>query len=210
MERLGVQEGEVIEHPLVTRRDRPRAEAGRGAQLRHPQAPARVRRRDEPAAHRGLRPAQQGARRARTSSETVLDAIEERSRDRVAKVTGGESDARDEWNLKAPGRRAVVPAHAPGRRWRTLEDRPLRGARGARPCERGRGVSGARGRVRRSRAARSRAPLYLYTLDEHWRDHLYELDHLKGGIGLRAYGQRDPLLEYKKEAFGCSSTLLPR
>ena len=38
-------------------------------------------------------------------------------------------------------------------------------------------------------------------MDEHWRDHLYEIDHLKGGIGLRAYGQRDPLLEYKKEAY---------
>src|SRR6185295_12837575 len=50
--------------------------------------------------------------------------------------------------------------------------------------------------------------LYLYTLDEHWRDHLYELDHLKGGIGLRAYGQRDPLIEYKKEAFTLFETLV--
>src|SRR5678816_877249 len=48
----------------------------------------------------------------------------------------------------------------------------------------------------------------LYTLDEHWRDHLYELDHLKGGIGLRAYGQRDPLIEYKKEAFNLFETLI--
>jgi len=50
--------------------------------------------------------------------------------------------------------------------------------------------------------------LYLYTLDEHWRDHLYELDHLKGGIGLRAYGQRDPLIEYKKEAFNLFESLV--
>jgi preprotein translocase subunit SecA len=50
--------------------------------------------------------------------------------------------------------------------------------------------------------------LYLYTIDEHWRDHLYELDHLKGGINLRAYGQRDPLIEYKKEAFELFETLL--
>src|SRR5262249_22620105 len=50
--------------------------------------------------------------------------------------------------------------------------------------------------------------LYLFTLDEHWRDHLHELDHLKGGIGLRAYGQRDPLIEYKKEAFTLFETLL--
>ena len=62
MDRLGVQEGEVIEHPLVTRAIEQRAEAGRGAQLRHPQAPARVRRRDEQAARGDLRPAQQDAR----------------------------------------------------------------------------------------------------------------------------------------------------
>src|SRR5262249_35410285 len=48
----------------------------------------------------------------------------------------------------------------------------------------------------------------LWTLDEKWRDHLYELDHLKGGIGLRAYGQKDPLLEYKREAFELFNVLL--
>src|SRR5207249_11916702 len=71
-------------------------------------------------------------------------------------------------------------------------------------------------RAYRAREAEFSAPmmrelerhLYLYTLDEHWRDHLYELDHLKGGIGLRAYGQRDPLIEYKKEAFTLFETLL--
>ncbi|MCJ7498440.1 MAG: SEC-C domain-containing protein, partial [candidate division Zixibacteria bacterium] len=41
----------------------------------------------------------------------------------------------------------------------------------------------------------------LQAIDESWKEHLYELDMLKTGIGLRAYGQKDPLLEYKKEAF---------
>jgi preprotein translocase subunit SecA len=41
----------------------------------------------------------------------------------------------------------------------------------------------------------------LMTIDRHWRDHMYEMDQLKTGIGLRAYGQRDPLVEYKREAF---------
>ena len=41
----------------------------------------------------------------------------------------------------------------------------------------------------------------LSTIDHHWREHMYEMDQLKSGIGLRAYGQRDPLIEYKKEAF---------
>ncbi len=41
----------------------------------------------------------------------------------------------------------------------------------------------------------------LRVVDQHWKDHLLALDHLKEGIGLRGYGQRDPLLEYKKESF---------
>ncbi len=41
----------------------------------------------------------------------------------------------------------------------------------------------------------------LVTIDQYWRDHLNEIDELRTGINLRAYGQRDPLLEYKKEAF---------
>ncbi|KPJ59609.1 MAG: preprotein translocase subunit SecA [Latescibacteria bacterium DG_63] len=41
----------------------------------------------------------------------------------------------------------------------------------------------------------------LRIIDEAWKDHLYEIDQLKEGIGLRAYGQKDPLIEYKSEAF---------
>ncbi|UCF79196.1 MAG: preprotein translocase subunit SecA [Candidatus Eiseniibacteriota bacterium] len=41
----------------------------------------------------------------------------------------------------------------------------------------------------------------LRVIDEAWKDHLYEIDQLKEGIGLRAYGQKDPLIEYKSEAF---------
>ena len=48
----------------------------------------------------------------------------------------------------------------------------------------------------------------LSSIDARWRDHLYALDHLKSGIGLRAYAQRDPLVEYKKEAFNMFEELL--
>ena len=41
----------------------------------------------------------------------------------------------------------------------------------------------------------------LQIVDAQWKDHLYSLDHLKEGISLRGYGQRDPLVEYKKESF---------
>ncbi|RPJ42461.1 MAG: preprotein translocase subunit SecA, partial [Candidatus Latescibacterota bacterium] len=50
----------------------------------------------------------------------------------------------------------------------------------------------------------------LSKIDEFWREHLYELDGLKSGIGLRAYAQKDPLIEYKREAFDLFSELAER
>ena len=41
----------------------------------------------------------------------------------------------------------------------------------------------------------------LQVIDDQWKDHLLSMDHLKEGIGLRGYGQKDPLVEYKKESF---------
>ena len=41
----------------------------------------------------------------------------------------------------------------------------------------------------------------LSLIDNKWREHLYEMDYLQEGIGLLAYGQRDPLVEYQREAF---------
>ncbi len=43
--------------------------------------------------------------------------------------------------------------------------------------------------------------ILLSNFDHHWKDHLLSMDHLKQGIGLRAYAQKDPLLEYKQESF---------
>nr|NIL99859.1 preprotein translocase subunit SecA [Acidobacteriota bacterium]NIM64091.1 preprotein translocase subunit SecA [Acidobacteriota bacterium]NIO58234.1 preprotein translocase subunit SecA [Acidobacteriota bacterium]NIQ86456.1 preprotein translocase subunit SecA [Acidobacteriota bacterium]NIT10001.1 preprotein translocase subunit SecA [Acidobacteriota bacterium] len=43
--------------------------------------------------------------------------------------------------------------------------------------------------------------LLLQIIDAAWKDHLLAMDHLKEGIGLRAYGQKDPLIEYKRESF---------
>jgi preprotein translocase subunit SecA len=52
--------------------------------------------------------------------------------------------------------------------------------------------------------------LMLQIVDTQWKDHLYSLDHLKEGIGLRGYGQRDPLVEYKKESFKMFQDLMDR
>jgi preprotein translocase subunit SecA len=50
--------------------------------------------------------------------------------------------------------------------------------------------------------------ILLQTLDQVWKEHLLALDHLRQGIGLRAFGQRDPLNEYKREAFALFNGLL--
>ena len=52
--------------------------------------------------------------------------------------------------------------------------------------------------------------LLLQILDQIWKDHLLSLDHLKQGIGLRAYGQKDPLNEYKMESFEMFKNMLDR
>ncbi len=52
--------------------------------------------------------------------------------------------------------------------------------------------------------------ILLNVLDRQWKDHLLSLDHLRHGIGLRAYAQRDPLNEYKKEAFDLFENMLGR
>ena len=43
--------------------------------------------------------------------------------------------------------------------------------------------------------------IMLHLIDQQWKDHLLSMDHLKEGIGLRGYGQKDPLVEYKRESF---------
>ena len=43
--------------------------------------------------------------------------------------------------------------------------------------------------------------MMLQAVDSQWKDHLLSMDHLKEGIGLRGYGQRDPLKEYQKEGY---------
>jgi preprotein translocase subunit SecA len=50
--------------------------------------------------------------------------------------------------------------------------------------------------------------LLIQVMDAVWKEHLYALDHLRQGIGLRAYGQRDPLNEYKSEAFALFNAML--
>ncbi|MCX7975141.1 MAG: preprotein translocase subunit SecA [Candidatus Aminicenantes bacterium] len=52
--------------------------------------------------------------------------------------------------------------------------------------------------------------IFLQVIDSQWKDHLLGMDYLREGIGLRGYGQRDPLVEYKKESFEMFQDMLDR
>jgi preprotein translocase subunit SecA len=52
--------------------------------------------------------------------------------------------------------------------------------------------------------------IMLHVIDQQWKDNLLSMDHLKEGIGLRGYGQKDPLVEYKKESYILFQDLMDR
>jgi preprotein translocase subunit SecA len=52
--------------------------------------------------------------------------------------------------------------------------------------------------------------IILQSIDTHWQEYLRSMDALRQGVGLRAYGQRDPLVEYKREAFTMFSDLMDK
>ncbi|MGA0920131.1 MAG: SEC-C metal-binding domain-containing protein, partial [Gemmatimonadaceae bacterium] len=57
-------------------------------------------------------------------------------------------------------------------------------------------------------ASRLLSLVMLNVLDEKWKDHLYDLDQLRAAIGYRSWGQKDPLVEYKQEAFAMFEDLM--
>jgi preprotein translocase subunit SecA len=205
MQRMGVEEGEVIEHPLVTgaiSRAQKRVEAYNFDIRKHLLEYDNVMNQQRTIVY-DLR---NKTLLSDDVSAMVLESVEGAVLERVDKALG-DAKHRDDWNLKGLAdelsfllMRPVSVADLEAPTPELLEEKATEVGEAA----------------YRAREAEFGAPvlrdlerhLYLYTLDEHWRDHLYELDHLKGGIGLRAYGQRDPLIEYKKEAFTLFETLV--
>ncbi len=193
-------------------RDRAGAEAGRSAELLRPQAPARVRRRDEQAAREHLRAAPADSRgqdsvpgRGRPGDDGRHARLPDGSRRGDPRLAGR--------NLRRPpGRlRAVGPRRAQARsdpRVRrstpaTLDftDRTSDEIRDALWETILQSYDEKEQLVGREVLERVERDIMLQIVDSQWKDHLYSLDHLKEGIGLRGYGQRDPLIEYKKESF---------
>ena len=200
MEKLGVQEGEVIEHGLVTRaieRAQRRVEAHNFDIRKHLLEYDDVMNKQRTVIY---------AQRLRALEEddlkeTILEMMDDLVSERVATYLGS-AERYDEEDLKRllndVSQLLLRPAVLPG-----LEERlPNREVIEEELVE-------AFHKAYEEKEQEMSAPIlrelerhvYLDVIDEHWMDHLREMDHMREGIGLRAYGQRDPLLEYKKEAF---------
>ena len=200
MERLGVQEGEVIEHGLVTRaieRAQRRVEAHNFDIRKHLLEYDDVMNRQRTVIYaQRLLALEEGDLRG-----TIQEMMEELVSERVAThLASGDRYEEDDWKrlwndasqlllrplaLPESGDRLPTPEEA--------EEIVL---------ERFRSAYEEKEREMSAPILRElERHVYLDVIDEHWMDHLREMDHMREGISLRAYGQRDPLLEYKKEAF---------
>jgi preprotein translocase subunit SecA len=207
MDRLGVKDGEVITHPLVTRsieKAQKRVEAYNFGIRKHLLEYDDVMNQQREVIY--------GRRRAILFNEDIRKIIEDVAAeylDTICSELMDEHTTPDLWEqdeLKLKLRRNVQVDPPPREMWGTLgkpsdwHEYLLNSVIAL--FDRRRELYGSErfdGYVRW---------VALRTVDEKWKDHLYDMDRLKEGVGLRAYGQRDPLIEYKKEGFETFSAML--
>ncbi len=204
MQKMGVEEGEVIEHPWVTGaigNAQKRVEAHNFDIRKHLLEYDDVMNKQRAEIYRQ----RNAALDATDMSARVREDVRETVQERVTKYLA-EGTHRSEWNMRGLADELayvlMMPVNPDELAGDTIDEVQEKAAELAE-----RAYTSRESEFGPEMMRELERHLYLYTLDEHWRDHLYELDHLKGGIGLRAYGQRDPLIEYKKEAFNLFETL---
>ncbi len=207
MDRLGVQEGEVITHRMVTR-------AIEKAQIRVENQNFEIRKHllqyDDVVNKQ--REVIYSLRREILLEEDVSEVMRGYIDSAVEKALARHADAErapDDWNMTALRRDILGLLLAPlpvaeGEHlqlpYAELQDRLLALAR-----ER---YEGKERRLTPELTRRLERFVLLQVIDEHWKDHLNQLVLLRSGIGLRSYGQRDPLVEYKQEAFTMFEALM--
>jgi preprotein translocase subunit SecA len=205
MQKMGVEEGEVIEHGMVTSaigRAQKRVEAHNFDIRKHLLEYDNVMNKQREEVYRQRDEALLSEDISARVLEDLRDAASERSERYVE-----DKMHRAEWNLRGLADELSYLCMSPASPSDVEGD--------TREAVAGRAMAFAE-KAYRAREAQFgpevmrelERHLYLFTLDEHWREHLHELDYLKGGIGLQAYGQRDPLVQYKKEAFTLFETMM--
>jgi preprotein translocase subunit SecA len=208
MERLGMEEGEPIEHKLVTRAI---ATAQKRVETHNYEIRKHLLEYDD--VMNKQREIIYGMRRQILEGESQADTIAEWIEDMVAATLNGYAPGHahpEDWDLAGLGEALhrqfdvrILPARYTEVASREGLDELAGEAVRARYAERERelGTELLRALERHE---------MLIVIDQQWKDHLLSIDHLKEGIGLRGYGQRDPLTEYKKEAFDLFQDMVER
>ncbi|MEY4634621.1 MAG: hypothetical protein RJA55_419 [Acidobacteriota bacterium] len=210
MQRLGMEEGVPIEHGMVSRaieRAQKQVEAQNFSVRKHLLEYDDVMNKQRESVYTLRREILEG--KIHLAEEEVTDirgyvmaTAEELFDEKVEEFIGSEVDT-DEWDLPAL-QRDTAQLFALGEddfasiKYDEMNADEIRDALWARIVAR---YVDKEDIVPREILTRVERDLMLQIVDQQWKDHLYSLDHLKEGIGLRGYGQRDPLVEYKKESF---------
>ncbi len=198
MEKLGVEEGEVITHPWVTSaigRAQKRVELQHFATRKHlldydnvmnQQREVIYTQRDEVLKHSDV------SEHVREMIDAQINRVIDPYEEPKGRAEDWERELTEELQalILSP---VEFPSIEERRSWESIRELALEAAREA--YRRKEELFGPE----RMREVERR--IALAVIDDKWRDHLYEIDQLRGGISLRAYGQKDPLLEYKQEAF---------
>ena len=208
MDRLGMEEGEPIEHRLVTRAI---ATAQKRVETHNFEIRKHLLEYDD--VMNKQREIIYGMRRQILDGASQADTVAEWIDDLVAATLDGyapEDSHVDDWDLAGLGEGLsrqfdvrIPPARTEEVGSRASLEELVGEAVKARYAERERelGTDLLRALERHE---------MLIVIDTQWKDHLLSIDHLKEGIGLRGYGQRDPLTEYKKEAFDLFQDMVER
>lgn len=208
MDRLGVKEGEVITHPFITR-------AIENAQKRVEMYNFGIRKRllEFDDVMNKQREVIYGRRNQILESENLDSVVEQLIENVISGVLdryAPENQAPDEWNLDGAsseleniflssfdfsnlfeGKSADLKALYEHFRARAIEAYETR-----------------KSMIPREVMNRFLSYVMLQSIDERWMDHLYELDYLREGIHFRSYAQKDPLVEYKQEAYELFSDMV--
>ena len=208
MERLGMEEGEPIEHKLVNRAI---ATAQKRVETHNFEIRKHLLEYDD--VMNKQREIIYGMRRQILDGESQAENIEEWIEETAAATVdpyAAEDAHPEDWDLAGLaegvnqqfGFRLRVPS---------IDDAPTRSALDAIVLEAVRERYAERERELGTDLLRAlERHEMLIVIDQQWKDHLLSIDHLKEGIGLRGYGQRDPLTEYKKEAFDLFQAMVER
>ncbi len=210
MDKIGLEEGQPIEHRLISRaieNAQKRVEAQNFDIRKHLLEYDDVMNQQREVIYRQRKEVLGGDNLSTALGEMLEDVV-----DTVLEEFADENSPPDSWNLKGLDER-LFQLFSLKTNFQDMEDGTPAGGESLRE----RVLEAVRALLRQKKEELG-APLMeeitkilmLQSIDTHWKDHLLSMDHLREGIGLRGYGQKDPKREYQKEGFDMFSAMVER